>query len=391
MADAADARSDATDAPAPACTLRCILLDIAYSRRSSATPRPYRDRARVSIRRFAATRPTTRRSTSAADRADPARPPRARPRAAHPCARPPAGRARRRRSCGRTAPTSPTRRRSSTPATCCSRPAPSSRPTAEARDSEAEFADDYVRRLRDAGVAALGFGTEVIRAGTPDALVEACARQGLPLFEVPYRVPFIAIARLVADLLAEDAYARQAWALAAQRAISLAALRPDGLSATLAELSNRLGAWVGLIDAAGSLDREAPDGGLDQPALGEVVGEARSMLRRGQRASRTLVAGESVGSAAARHPADPRRRRRPARRARDRRLRRSSTRPAARSSPRSSRSPGSRSSRTATSTGPAGTCARACFAASSRATPSWPSGSPPRCGVRCPPRRSGSR
>ena len=158
------------------------------------------------------------------------------------------------------------------------------------------FADAYVRRLREAGVAALGFGTEVIRAGTPDALVAACIAQGLPLFEVPYRVPFIAIARLVADLLAEDAYARQAWALAAQRAISLAALRPDGLSATLTELSHRLGTWVGLIDATGSLDREAPLGGLAQPALGEVVGEARSMLRRGQRASRTLLAAESTGT-----------------------------------------------------------------------------------------------
>lgn len=158
------------------------------------------------------------------------------------------------------------------------------------------FADSYVRRLRETGVAALGYGTEVIRAGTPDALVAACTAQGLPLFEVPYRVPFIAIARLVADLLAEDAYARQAWALAAQRAISLAALRPDGLSATLTELSHRLGTWVGLIDATGSVDREAPLGGLGQPALGEVVGEARSMLRRGQRASRTLLAAESTGT-----------------------------------------------------------------------------------------------
>ncbi len=158
-----------------------------------------------------------------------------------------------------------------------------------------DFASEYVRRLRETGIAALGFGTEVIRAGTPETLVAACAEQGLPLFEVPYRVPFIAIVRLVSDLVAEDAYARQAWALAAQRAISLAALRPDGLSATLAELSHRLGAWVGLIDAAGSLDREAPAGGLGQPALGEVVGEARSMLRRGQRASRTLLAGDSVG------------------------------------------------------------------------------------------------
>jgi PucR family transcriptional regulator, purine catabolism regulatory protein len=158
------------------------------------------------------------------------------------------------------------------------------------------FATAYVGRLRERGIAALGFGTEVIRAGTPEALVGACTAQGLPLFEVPYRVPFIAIARTVADLIAEDAYARQAWALAAQRSISLAALRPDGLSATLAELSHRIGAWVGLIDATGSLDREAPSGGLGQPALGEVVGEARSMLRRGQRASRTMLAGESTST-----------------------------------------------------------------------------------------------
>ncbi|GAA1782726.1 PucR family transcriptional regulator [Agromyces lapidis] len=165
---------------------------------------------------------------------------------------------------------------------------------ADGAAADAEFAESFVQRLRERGIAALGFGTEVIRAGTPETLIAACLAQGLPLFEVPYRTPFIAIARTVADLIAEDAYARQAWALSAQRAISLAALRPDGLSATLAELSHRLGAWVGLIDATGSLDREAPEGGLAQPALGEVVGEARSMLRRGQRASRTLLAAEST-------------------------------------------------------------------------------------------------
>lgn len=161
-------------------------------------------------------------------------------------------------------------------------------------DDPAAF-DAYVTRLAGAGIAALGFGTEVVRAGTPPLLVEACTRHGLPLFEVPYRVPFIRVARTIADLNAADANARQAWALQAQRAISLAALRPDGLGATLSELSNRLGTWVGLVDAAGALDREAPVGGLGQPALGEVVGEARSMLRRGQRASRTLEAGASVG------------------------------------------------------------------------------------------------
>jgi len=166
---------------------------------------------------------------------------------------------------------------------------------ADAGHDDPERFGAYVERLHNAGVAALGFGTEVIRDGTPGVLIEACRRHGLVIFEVPYRVPFIRVARTVADLNTAEANARQAWARQAQRAISLAALRPDGLGATLTELSHRLGAWVGLVDAAGALDREAPAGGLAQPALGEVVGEARSMLRRGQRASRTLEAGAAVG------------------------------------------------------------------------------------------------
>ena len=38
---------------------------------------------------------------------------------------------------------------------------------ADGGESDAAFADAYVGRLRETGVAALGFGTEVIRAGTP--------------------------------------------------------------------------------------------------------------------------------------------------------------------------------------------------------------------------------
>src|SRR5690606_1991085 len=54
------------------------------------------------------------------------------------------------------------------------------------RDEDDEAIDAYVRRLRTRGVAALGFGTEVVREGIPAALAEACRRHGLPLFEVPY-------------------------------------------------------------------------------------------------------------------------------------------------------------------------------------------------------------
>lgn len=147
----------------------------------------------------------------------------------------------------------------------------------------------YVERLARCGVTGLGFGADVVRASTPDGLRQACTAAGLPLFEVPYRTPFIAIARYAADLVADESYARRNWALKAQRAISLAALRPNGLAATLAELSHQLDHWVALYDATGALERVFPPDSASRGALNAVRGEASAMLRRGRRASSTIV------------------------------------------------------------------------------------------------------
>ncbi len=159
-----------------------------------------------------------------------------------------------------------------------------------------ELYSEYVARLRRRGIAALGFGTDVIRDGTPDGLIEACLAHGLPLVEVPYRTPFIAVVRAAADMVAEERYARHTWALRAQRAISLAALRPDGLSATLSELSHQLDHWVALFDASGTLDRVFPrDAFAGASAAGAsletVQREAGRLLGRGQRASAMVLAG----------------------------------------------------------------------------------------------------
>ena len=151
---------------------------------------------------------------------------------------------------------------------------------------EVGFAE-YVARLRARGVRGLGFGTEVVRDGIPPGLVDACRTQRMPLFEVPYRTPFIALARANAEAIAAQAYARRTWALAAQRAISLAALRPDGLGATVAELGRQLDAWVGLYDAAGTPTHAAPTPsfGTGRAALDAEVG---ALLRRGARAASQL-------------------------------------------------------------------------------------------------------
>ncbi|GAA1853619.1 PucR family transcriptional regulator ligand-binding domain-containing protein [Microbacterium koreense] len=157
---------------------------------------------------------------------------------------------------------------------------------------DAVTARDYVDRLTARGVVGLGFGTEVVRDGIPPELLAACAEAAMPLFEVPYRTPFIAIARANAEATAAEAYARRSWALSAQRAISLAALRPDGLGATLSELAKQLGAWVGLFDAAGELVREHPAALAADVA--EALGtEVDNVLRRGALAGSAMMIGDA--------------------------------------------------------------------------------------------------
>jgi purine catabolism regulator len=138
----------------------------------------------------------------------------------------------------------------------------------------------WVERLAAAGVPGVGFGTEVIRDGTPDALIEACAAHGVALLEVPYRTPFIAVARAVADLDAEERYARVRWTLETQRAIAVAALRPAGLGAVVAELARRIGAPAAIVR-----DETEPLGDAPPPA---VLDEALALLRAGRRAARTV-------------------------------------------------------------------------------------------------------
>ena len=150
----------------------------------------------------------------------------------------------------------------------------------------------WVSRLAAAGVPAVGFGTEVIRDGTPDALTDACAAWGLALLEVPYRTPFIAVARAVADLDAEERYARVRWTLETQRAIAVAALKPAGLGAVVGELGRRIGAEAGIV-RSGDAAPVGPGAAASADVLGDeppstVLVEALDLLRVGRRAARTV-------------------------------------------------------------------------------------------------------
>ncbi|WP_243229843.1 PucR family transcriptional regulator [Microbacterium sp. CIAB417] len=158
-------------------------------------------------------------------------------------------------------------------------------------DGDAAGAAAYVGRLQERGVVGLGFGSEVHRTGVPPELIEACEAAGMPLFEVPYETPFIAVARAHSEAIAAQAYARRTWALDAQRALAIAALRPRGLFATLAELARRLERWVGMFDAAGVLVHEHPQGGLAPEDAAALASRAADLLARGGQAGQSLTLG----------------------------------------------------------------------------------------------------
>jgi purine catabolism regulator len=65
---------------------------------------------------------------------------------------------------------------------------------------------EYLQRLVDHDIAALGFGTGFRHRKIPAALLKAAEERGFPLFEVPYELPFIAITERAFARLLDERY-----------------------------------------------------------------------------------------------------------------------------------------------------------------------------------------
>nr|WP_237749467.1 PucR family transcriptional regulator [Streptomyces sp. SS] len=128
----------------------------------------------------------------------------------------------------------------------------------------------YVERVVEAGAAALAFGVTPVYDTVPAGLVEACARHGLPLVEVPPRTPFTAVARALWRLMAEARLYELRRVTEAQQSLATAAARPAPVPAVLGALASRL---------AGRAVLFAPDGTESVAAGREVPAEAARALR----------------------------------------------------------------------------------------------------------------
>ncbi|MFJ5955445.1 PucR family transcriptional regulator [Paenarthrobacter sp. NPDC092416] len=115
----------------------------------------------------------------------------------------------------------------------------------------AAMVDAYVQRLVGAKVAALGFGIKPYFDAVPAALLDACRRHNLTLFEVPESLPFAAIGLEFSQLLESD-NARVFRQLAdTNRQLMRAVLSPRPEHELLAALVQRVPVWALLVGADG--------------------------------------------------------------------------------------------------------------------------------------------
>ena len=109
----------------------------------------------------------------------------------------------------------------------------------------------YVKRLVAAGVAGLGFGLGFGHDKTPRALITAAEQADLPLFEVPYPVPFIAITEAIFTRLLAEQFDTLQRAVDAEHVLTRAVLDGKGVEGIAGSLADVIKGWALLLDLHG--------------------------------------------------------------------------------------------------------------------------------------------
>ena len=111
----------------------------------------------------------------------------------------------------------------------------------------------FVKRLANHNLAGLGFGTGFDHRKLPKALVDEAEKQGFPLFEVPYSMPFIALTEKAFARLVNDQYEVLQRGIAVQRRLERLVLEERGLDQLTATIAAAVGGTVLVLDGHGEV------------------------------------------------------------------------------------------------------------------------------------------
>ncbi|ACL40765.1 transcriptional regulator, PucR family [Pseudarthrobacter chlorophenolicus A6] len=111
----------------------------------------------------------------------------------------------------------------------------------------------FVRQVQRAGAVGIGFGVGLSHDAVPPALLAEANRWGLPVVEVPYETPFIAITKLVADAQSADHYSKLERLIAGHQILARALLTGGGLAELLKQLGSMLRTDIALTQFTAQL------------------------------------------------------------------------------------------------------------------------------------------
>lgn len=129
-------------------------------------------------------------------------------------------------------------------------------------EGNADGFGDYVRTLKKAGVAAIGFGTGLIFDTVPTQLIDGARAEDMALFEVPHDTAFLSITEAVNREFSKRESLMQEELSRKQRNATQAAIT-GGIDALIELASRDLGCAVAIIDNDDRVVARANRDGLD--------------------------------------------------------------------------------------------------------------------------------
>lgn len=154
--------------------------------------------------------------------------------------------------------------------------------TTGARQGTADAQRSFVRQIKRAGAVGIGFGIGFEHDAVPSALLAEANRWSVPVVEVPYSTPFLAIGKLVADARAADHYTKLERLLREHQVLARTLLTGGGLPALLQKLSSMVAANLVITQYGGEVAATAPGTPPDDGAWHAVA------LSTGKRDASTL-------------------------------------------------------------------------------------------------------
>jgi purine catabolism regulator len=143
----------------------------------------------------------------------------------------------------------------------------------------------FVRLLADHGVAGLGLGTGFDHDKVPKAMAAEAEKRGLPLFEVPYEMPFIAITERAFTQLVNEHYSVLERGTALHERLERLVLEGRGLGEVLGAVSAAVEGAACLLDGRGRVVAESPGRARVAPdeALEALAAELSRRTSKGRR------------------------------------------------------------------------------------------------------------